>query len=140
LQHLHEGNFGKAYRHYTQYILLARICAISGLDINKPSQSTTIFTTPPLGLKHSDVFDWAHVAWGNMANYKKKILQAERARVDLASRPSISPAHQTLLQHLRTLAGDVGTPQHFVEMLADRRPKALAWTLSELDTWTKSWA
>jgi hypothetical protein len=88
LQAANNSLFGRAYWHYAHYTILAQVCSLSGLDINKPSLLVHLQTSqhgPGLLLRHNDVVQWARIQWGSFTNSKRVILQAERACTALHS-------------------------------------------------------
>lgn len=139
--------FGKAYQHYTRYIILSHICLMTGLDFHRPSSQGTVLLEDPhhtvrMSIKHAEIIDWARLKWGNIANQKKIIVQAERARSALEQTADIAfkQAHIDLLHCLSILAGKQGNAAFYIASQPEDRPAPLGWTLTQLNERTKAWA
>lgn len=139
--------FGKAYQHYTRYIILSHICLMTGLDFHRPSSQGTVLLDHPhntvrMTIKHAEVIEWARLKWGNIANRKKIIVQAERARLALEQTTNIAfkQAHLDLLHCLLILAGKQGDAAFYFASKPEDRPAPLGWNLTQLNEQTKAWA
>lgn len=95
-----------------------------------------------LSVKHADVIEWAGLKWGNIANHKKIIVQAEQARLMLEQTTDVHfrQAHLNLFQHLSILAGEQGDAAFYLASQAEGHPASLSWTLTQLNEHTKAWA
>lgn len=136
--------FGTAYQHYTRYMILSGVFQACGLNINRPSLSAAVQVSvggAVLPITHKDVMQWASIGSGNFTNYKRIVIQAERARSELSrsNTPLLTGTQSRLKVHLNTLAGLDGTPLQYLARGQGNFPEALTWTLTALDNHTKTW-
>lgn len=146
LEAIKNRTFGTAYQHYTRYMILSGVFRACGLDINRPSLSASVELStggPVLPITHKDVMQWASIGSGNFNNYKRIVLQAERARRELdqsdTSLLTLAGPQRRLKIHLNALAGLGGTPLQYISRGQGNFPEALTWTLTVLDAHTKTW-
>ncbi|KAJ6615677.1 hypothetical protein B0H10DRAFT_1949695 [Mycena sp. CBHHK59/15] len=95
-----QGGFGIAYIHYARYQILCRIASEVGLQINKPSQESSVDT---IRLTYLDLLGWAGVNAGSFGNEKSLIMRSEQVQWELLEQRNLNAADAVLLSHLSVL-------------------------------------
>ncbi|KDR72714.1 hypothetical protein GALMADRAFT_143000 [Galerina marginata CBS 339.88] len=138
---LENKRFRTAYRHYRHMKLLSLIFRSVGMDVNAPSKFGTIYLMGRrTQIDYHQIFLWSGITAGNFRNYKTKIQDAERIRMQLevivSNNTSLTAHAQQSLFYLRTLAGQPGYHKHPSEYLNEEDnnnwPLCLTWSIKDL--------
>ncbi|KAJ6552902.1 hypothetical protein B0H19DRAFT_1263346 [Mycena capillaripes] len=123
LSTLHLEGYGVAYLHYTRYRILSRVASDTGLQIDKPAQTSLV---DGVCIGYQDLFEWAQVNAGSFGNVKRAIVQSEQIREQLSRLPSesLTARQAVLLGNLNTLVRDPDP--------TTTRGVAMGWTLADL--------
>ncbi|KAJ6525204.1 hypothetical protein B0H19DRAFT_1276282 [Mycena capillaripes] len=123
LSTLHLVGYGVAYLHYTRYRILDRVASDTGLQIDTPSQISSV---DGVCIAYQDLFEWAQVNAGSFGNVKRVIVQSEQIREQLSRLPSesLTARQAILLGNLNTLVRDPDP--------TTMRGAAMGWTLADL--------